>query len=183
MNPANTPLTLDGKPLFGQISDLASADVWTGARVNPAHPFAFSLNLLFPCVAVLLYLASEPVFAALRRATDLQRDNGAFKLFILVHNLALAGFSLWVAVYTWPIAWRHYHELGFKGLHCDRVVWSDAEHGIATWAVIFYCSKFYEFVDTWVLVLKDSDGKHAPGFLQKARDGEREEWREEWREG
>ena len=55
---------------------------------------------------------------------------------------------------------------GFRGMHCDRDVWRGAD-GFGTFAVIFYVSKYYEFVDSWILVLKNSDGKHAPSFLQK----------------
>jgi hypothetical protein len=162
-------LTSDGgRPLLDELGDFASAEMWGSARLNAAHPLALFLRPWFPCVAVVLYLLSEGAFDGLRRGLKVRRDGVLFKLFILLHNFALAAFSLWVAVYTWPILFRHLSAPGgFKTLHCDRAVWSDEEHGIATWAVIFYVSKFYEFIDTWVLVLKNSDGKHAPSFLQK----------------
>lgn len=167
--PAVHPLTSDsGRPLVESLSDFASGALWTGVRLNNEHPLALWLQPWVPCAAVVLYLLSEPVFDALRNACGLKRDNQLFKLFVLLHNLALAVFSFWVAIYTWPIFWSNISQTGgFKTLHCDRVVWGDSESGIATWAVIFYVSKFYEFIDTWVLVLKNSDGKHAPSFLQK----------------
>ena len=164
----NQPLTTDGLPLVTSLADFVSTELWTGARVNPHHFAAFSLHPLFPLVAVFLYLLSEPLFNALRNMLNVQRDSPFFKLFILLHNLALAGFSLWIAVLTWPIMYGHLMQPnGFQTLHCEPTVWTSVDNGIATWASIFYLSKFYEFIDTWVLVFKNSDGKHAPSFLQK----------------
>jgi hypothetical protein len=54
---------------------------------------------------------------------------------------------------------------GLQGLHCDRSFWK--EDGFGIWATVFYVSKYYEFIDTWILVLKNSDGTKPPSFLQK----------------
>lgn len=166
MEPTNIPLTVDGAPLFSSVSEFASPALWRGDRVNPQHIGALTLPFVFPFAAVVLYLLSEPVFDFIRRATALQRNNSMFKAFILLHNLALAVFSLWVCIYSWPLVWRYYSDHGFKGVHCDRAMWTGSD-GLATWATIFYMSKFYEFIDTWILVLKNTDGKRAPSFLQK----------------
>lgn len=59
----------------------------------------------------------------------------------------------------------HYHSIenryGAFENYCDPngTLWHS---GFGAWSVIFYVSKFWEFVDTWILVLK---GK-KPSFLQ-----------------
>ena len=91
---------------------------------------------------------------------------GVHKGVVFAHNVALAAYSGWSAFYTWRILFAAIARSGFRGMNCDRDVWRGAD-GFGTFAVIFYVSKYYEFVDSWILVLKNSDGKHAPSFLQK----------------
>ena len=52
---------------------------------------------------------------------------------------------------------------GFYDTYCDPngTLWEPST-GFGAWAFIFYISKYWEFVDTWILVLK---GK-KPSFLQ-----------------
>lgn len=163
--PINQPITTDNLPLVSELSDFTTIDI---SRINESHLFNMFLNPFFPIAAVLLYLLSEPVFNIVRNTLDVKRDSFIFKSLIFIHNVLLAGFSLWVAVATWPILVTNILKTnGFQHLHCSKQIWNDSKSGIATWAVIFYVSKFYEFIDTWVLVLKNSDNKHAPSFLQK----------------
>ena len=59
-----------------------------------------------------------------------------------------------------PIALAWYKQSGWEGLHVDAAFFEGTDFG--WWAKVFYVSKFYEFVDTWILILK---GKEA-SFLQ-----------------
>eukprot|EP00316_Scyphosphaera_apsteinii_P012698 CAMPEP_0119339832 /NCGR_PEP_ID=MMETSP1333-20130426/99165_1 /TAXON_ID=418940 /ORGANISM="Scyphosphaera apsteinii, Strain RCC1455" /LENGTH=219 /DNA_ID=CAMNT_0007351445 /DNA_START=267 /DNA_END=926 /DNA_ORIENTATION=- len=91
--------------------------------------------------------------------------------------MALAVFSLWVAIFTWPMLLAELRRGGVKDVTCSLHFWhgtgpnaSEGGHqaaGVATWALIFYVSKYYELVDTWILVLKNSDGRYQPSLLQK----------------
>lgn len=55
------------------------------------------------------------------------------------------------------------HSYGGFETYCDPngTLWGQST-GFGAWSYIFYISKYWEFVDTWILVLK---GK-APSFLQ-----------------
>jgi hypothetical protein len=115
------------------------------------------------CVLVLLvfYLISKPIFKEISRAIDAK--SSWFIHSIAIHNFLLAVFSAVVAWNTWPIVWQHYHQYGAFHTYCDPhgTLWSQPSD-FGAWAFIFYISKYYEFVDTWILVLK---GK-PPSFLQ-----------------
>lgn len=153
--PPNLPTSSDALALLGDDLDYDFA-----GRI--AGPYAFWLDWKVPALGVLFYLvASEPLFDAVRGVTG-----GVHKGVVFFHNVALAGYSGWSAFYTWRILFAAVARSGFRGMHCDRDVWRGAD-GFGTFAVIFYVSKYYEFVDSWILVLKNSDGKHAPSFLQK----------------
>jgi elongation of very long chain fatty acids protein 6 len=154
--------TSDSDPeLSEELSLFTTIDI---SRINESHLFNMFLNPIFPITAVLLYLLSEPVFNIVRNTLDVKRDSFIFKSLIFIHYVLLAGFSLWVAVATWPILVTNILKTnGFQHLHCSKQIWNDSKSGIATWAVIFYVSKFYEFIDMWILVLN----KQSPSFLQK----------------
>jgi hypothetical protein len=101
-------------------------------------------------------------------------SNIVLRLLVALHNLLLALFSGWVAFHSWNIVIRHYVRYGFLATYCDphRTLWlsSDSTNqneqpiygGLGTWCILFYWSKYYEFIDSWILVLK---GK-AVSFLQ-----------------
>mmetsp|Transcript_18244 Transcript_18244/g.59651 ORF Transcript_18244/g.59651 Transcript_18244/m.59651 type:complete len:276 (-) Transcript_18244:112-939(-) len=153
--PPNFPTSSDALALLGDDLDYDFA-----GRI--AGPYAFWLDWKVPALGVLFYLVvSEPLFDAVRGVTG-----GVHKGVVFAHNVALAAYSGWSAFYTWRILFAAIARSGFRGMHCDRDVWRGAD-GFGTFAVIFYVSKYYEFVDSWILVLKNSDGKHAPSFLQK----------------
>jgi len=154
-------LTTDGNPLVNTFEGFLSLDI---ARVNFDHPLSAFAHPLFPLVAVSLYLGSEPVVAKLRQVTGLSKDGAMFKTFVFVHNSILAVFSAWVAFNIWPIAVAYGSEHGYEKLLSDRALWNQ---GLGKWAWIFYVSKFYEFIDSWVLTLKG----YKVSFLQKYHHG------------
>lgn len=149
----------DGLPLATKISDLVTDFPYD--RV-PADPI---LQLVLPpkCVAVLLvfYLVSKPMFVKLAAMIDPKAL--WFKVSIAIHNLLLAIFSFMVAANTWPIVLGHYKSYGAFETYCDPngTLWGQSS-GFGAWTTIFYISKYWEFVDTWILVFK---GKN-PSFLQ-----------------
>eukprot|EP00617_Octactis_speculum_P025648 CAMPEP_0185769824 /NCGR_PEP_ID=MMETSP1174-20130828/56088_1 /TAXON_ID=35687 /ORGANISM="Dictyocha speculum, Strain CCMP1381" /LENGTH=257 /DNA_ID=CAMNT_0028455035 /DNA_START=36 /DNA_END=809 /DNA_ORIENTATION=- len=113
-------------------------------------------------VSLAFYLCSKPIFAAFRDGVGLEKESSLLKAFVFIHNLALCGFSLLVVVKSWPIVFSGFLEHGWVGLHCAPAAdfWDATSFGY--WSCIFYVSKFYEFVDSWILVLKGKD----PSFLQ-----------------
>jgi hypothetical protein len=85
-----------------------------------------------------------------------------FQYGIIFHNAILTVFSAVCAYNSVGIIMNHIYTYGLYDTYCNNInstFWND---GFGSWAVIFYVSKYYEFVDTWILVLK---GKKA-SFLQ-----------------
>lgn len=88
-----------------------------------------------------------------------------FNGLVALHNFALAAFSIYTFLGATPI-WvnnvllnsRHDN---FKDAWCDReeYTWND---GIYWYSWLFYLSKFYELIDTGILILK----RKNPSFLQ-----------------
>eukprot|EP00550_Attheya_septentrionalis_P007627 CAMPEP_0198288570 /NCGR_PEP_ID=MMETSP1449-20131203/7025_1 /TAXON_ID=420275 /ORGANISM="Attheya septentrionalis, Strain CCMP2084" /LENGTH=231 /DNA_ID=CAMNT_0043986733 /DNA_START=308 /DNA_END=1003 /DNA_ORIENTATION=+ len=112
-------------------------------------------------ILVVLYLRSKDSLKQVAKILDIGKSSG-FRWAVAVHNLGLAVFSAVVVFHTWPIVIGHYLEKGFDAVYCDAdgSLWGEA--GLGAWATIFYISKYYEFLDTWVLIFK---GK-KPSFLQ-----------------
>lgn len=118
-------------------------------------------------ILVSLYQLSKGVFDWLRPKLGLIADeknpgklventaSEVLKYAVVAHNLALCIFSAWIMCKTWPMV-PEYWRGDFKD---HRTFWDD---GFGGWAIIFYVSKYYEFVDSWVLVLKSK----TPSFLQ-----------------
>ena len=113
------------------------------------------------CVVALVFYAflSKPLVAALRDATGLEPTSSALKLFVFLHNLALAIFSGGFFFCVFPAFYAFLGQQGWVALHCNSELWGSF---LGYWAKIFYVSKFWEFIDTWILVLKGKE----PSFLQ-----------------
>lgn len=111
---------------------------------------------------VIFYLVSKRPLKAVRNAVSFNPKSDEFKLFIAAHNLALAAFSAVCAYNSWPIVMQHLFHRGIFDTFCDvdGSLWG--AQGLGAWITIFYVSKYYEFLDTWILILK---GKEA-SFLQ-----------------
>lgn len=111
--------------------------------------------------SLLFYLlVSKPLFASFRDVVGLTPESPSLKLFVFLHNCGLCLFSFVVVVKSWPIVFTGFSTYGWVGVHCEPTFWVDS--GFGFWADVFYVSKYYEFVDSWILVLK---GKN-PSFLQ-----------------
>ena len=113
------------------------------------------LRVEAPIILVALYLLSKTPVASFRDFIGIQADSGGLKAFVFLHNVALAVFSAWVMINTWPMLYN-YLMVPYK---TEEVFWDSQ---IGYWAIIFYISKYYEFIDSWILVLKSK----VPSFLQ-----------------
>jgi hypothetical protein len=111
---------------------------------------------------VIFYLMSKKILKLAMKVTGFNSENAAFQFFITAHNLGLAVFSGVCAYNSWPIVIQHFATRGLMATYCDKDGSLWREGGLGAWATVFYISKYYEFVDTWILVLK---GKEA-SFLQ-----------------
>lgn len=152
------PDSIDGEPLASRLNDVYGAfpydrlpeNIWLSLFLCPEGMLAL----------IALYFVSKPIFKAL--GAFVNPKAGWFIASVAIHNFALALFSAIVVANTWPIVLLHVQKYGWGATYCDSngTLWGEA--GFGAWEFIFYISKFYEFVDTWALLLK---GK-KPSFLQ-----------------
>ena len=153
----------DGKPLATTISELFHHFPYERL---PSYPNASSSStiittdlLLRPEVCFGLCIAYYTTKPLLKKLVQFMGINPKSRLFIstvALHNLALAIFSFVCFIYSWPIVLEHYYYNGWEAVYCDHdgTLWN--ESGLGGWITIFYWSKYYEFVDTWVLIFKVS---------------------------
>jgi hypothetical protein len=126
----------------------------------------FDLLGLFLKVEVLVILLffylvlSKPCFGFIRDNLGVDKNGKLFRMFMVAHNMLLCIFSGWVMVNSWPMMIRYTWEHGLSALFKDPQFWNEV--GFGKWAIVFYVSKYYEFWDTWILVLKGT----KPSFLQ-----------------
>ena len=150
--------TIDGRPLSTSLSDIYRYFPYERLTKKPFLAFALRPEVML--ALVLLYTVSKPMFKLIATYVD-SRSQG-FRAVIALHNLGLAVFSAVLAWNSWGVSITHFANHGFLATYCDYdgTFWNAG--GLGAWAIIFYLSKYYEFIDTWVLVLK---GKQ-PSFLQ-----------------
>ncbi|OQS07330.1 long chain acyl-coa elongase [Thraustotheca clavata] len=137
---------------------------------NVVAPFFVERGLLVPIGAVALYLAfSGPICRlmvqvfnlAMSEADKKAKKRGAFVTYLsIVHNTILAVYSGWTFINTAPIFYKIFSTHGFMGAVCDRG--NDTWPLMGWWVTHFYISKYYEFVDSWIVYLKGD----KPIFLQ-----------------
>jgi GNS1/SUR4 family len=94
-----------------------------------------------------------------RPPTSSLSSSRIFRIAVAGHNLLLAVYSAITVLYSWPIVIQHLLEYGVYDTYCDphKTLWHS---GFGAWALVFYISKYYEFVDTWILILKVRIGSH-----------------------
>jgi hypothetical protein len=161
---------------YSSLSFPARGDYLDGVRLI----YPFFTHPLVPFIAVAAYwFGSHALCAAIRDATGTTKDDEKTQAWIrnkltLVHSMILAVYSGWTCYNTVNIsmqAFAHYQsKVGsgasmvdvFLALCCDsdNVAWTKLDMG--SWVFHFYISKFYEFIDTWIYLLKEQE----PSLLQ-----------------
>ncbi|CEQ42751.1 SPOSA6832_04606 [Sporobolomyces salmonicolor] len=126
------------------------------------------MNPLTPLLFGLFYFATAKTLSHYQNGRNRIQGKG-WNVVVVAHNIFLAVYSGWTFLGTAPQVlgsfWRGFMQNGFPGLvhaFCDSefVLWGSQQ--FPRFAYIFYVSKFYEIVDTAILLLK---GKKV-GMLQ-----------------
>lgn len=135
---------------------------------NTLHPnnwfFNFFAQPWVPFVSVLLYLVlSKPAINALMSTLKIAPDSKMLKAGIILHSGLLAVYSGWTFVNSFLILARYYNDYGgvFNTICGSKATLWD-NYGMGFWITHFYISKYYEFVDTWIVLAKG----RTPMFLQ-----------------
>ncbi|KAJ1994567.1 hypothetical protein GGI25_003085 [Coemansia spiralis] len=150
----------------------------SGSMKGPsaAHVDGIHLGCLYPTmmqpyvplVCIVFYLIVVKIWERSNKkqqlaATTIGRNrNGSraqgvnLKPFIIAHNLILAVYSLWTFAEFFPAMLQAVRTQGIRGGFCDSksVLWNGKllEHGF-----LFYLSKYYELVDTAIILAKGRD--------------------------
>ncbi|GAA6020328.1 hypothetical protein JCM10207_003230 [Rhodosporidiobolus poonsookiae] len=128
------------------------------AFMNPITPLAFAI----------VYFITAKTLSHFQNGKNRIQGRG-WDLAVIAHNLFLAAYSAWTFVGTAPQVfgafWRGFAADGLAGLahaYCDSqlAVWGSTE--FPRLCYIFHLSKYYEIMDTAILLLK---GKKV-GMLQ-----------------
>ncbi len=134
------------------------------------------LPTIVPFAAVLAYwFLSDPVCGLIRstfNGSEIKGKDGkpikntydkVLSFITILHSAALTVYSGWTFINTYRIMsamWVAYKSSGmsawdaFMEMSCDSKgkLWTDANLGF--WITHFYISKFWEFLDTWIIHLK-----------------------------
>jgi len=108
-----------------------------------------------PVGGVVLYVACKPLLAKACEALGTDGSSATFTLFCFLHNVALCLFSLVVCVRSVSILLGALARDGLRTTYCGAPAGSTLmADGFAFYVMLFYLSKFYEFMDTFILIVK-----------------------------
>lgn len=152
-------------PRIERIEDFLTFDYSSIFRADNQVDRFFGLfaDWKVPVISVILYLAlSTPVFSFIQKAFNLQPKGALLQNFTILHSAILAVYSGWTFYHSTKIVLAYSAQHTFYGAVCDvnGDLWN--KHGLAFWMIHFYISKYYEFIDTWIVLLKG----RIPMFLQ-----------------
>ena len=157
-------LALSSPSLIQSASDFFNFDY---NRVDDFNSdiFRFFINPATPFLGVFLYLAlSKPVFTYIRKTFNIHPKGPVLQNIVVLHSALLALYSGWTMYHTWNIVWNYMKGgAGLVGAVCDYKgqLWYDK--GFSYHVLHFYISKYYEFFDTWIIILKGRE----PTLLQE----------------
>lgn len=154
----NLAESVDGLPLATKLSDL----LWDFPYERlPKSNVALFMRPEVMAAMILFYLTSKEPLRMLKDYVCFNHKSQEFTRFVAAHNLALAVFSAVSAYNSWAVVFSHLFHHGIFSTYCD-VEGNHWRSGLGAWSIIFYLSKYLEFIDTYILILK---GK-KPSFLQ-----------------
>lgn len=127
--------------------------------VKPVGWMAIWMSPTLVAAMLVVYLGGIVVLQKLCKMLNTTGKSLAFKAFVLLHNLGLCVFSGGIAYRNWTITGRIIKQIGLVPTYCSNSLW---ENGMASVGFLFYLSKYYELVDTALLIVK----RKVPSFLQ-----------------
>ena len=126
-------------------------------------------SIWYPICGIILYIFIDIIFQPNESAKVTKKKTGnIFKAFVVLHNIGLALFSMATFYNIAPLVFNALKNGIFsdeyKQAMCDdfsdKLLGMNNKYGFWCWA--FYVSKYYEFIDTWILLYKG----RKPIFLQ-----------------
>lgn len=142
------------KSLNSGAQAISVIDLWRGP--TPRH--ALMEPIVVPLMLT-LYLGLKPHFSLLCRKLGTNGKSTPFKLLALTHNILLCSYSVWTAINVWDLTSSFLATRDVQALYCTGELW---QSGLQYWGFLFYLSKYWELVDTALLIVKG----RSPSYLQ-----------------
>ena len=156
--------------LLSQNLATRNIDIWIDTAAFPYTQFKYPSCCLFLYLLATFYFqphATPKIKQHIPSSSTKpeQKSLSTLKLFIFLHNVILCIFSAFCFYRTFPVVASVFHQHGFEGASCGQLQ-SLYANGIDSvfgyWAYLFYLSKIYEFIDTFIVIARG----RRPIFLQ-----------------
>lgn len=121
---------------------------------GPVDVAEWAYDPTFPIAVVGAYLASKIILDKLCAALGTTGASAGFTLLCFAHNVALAVFSMVTWFRSWAIVYSSVQQVGLHDTYCASPNNPLMQNGLAFYTSIFYLSKYYEFIDTFILIVK-----------------------------
>jgi hypothetical protein len=120
--------------------------------------WAFS-TLRFPLWGLVFYLLSIQLLAPKSNQprssqSKCERKFGQTETVMFIHNVILAVFSFLTFINSTPIVYDTLTTYGLYDGLCEKLKLAHDETSYGLWVYLFYLSKFYEFIDTWIVIAR-----------------------------
>ncbi|KAJ2489373.1 hypothetical protein IWW37_004051 [Coemansia sp. RSA 2050] len=156
---------LDIVSLFTR-STLSSASTVPVADIPLGSMYHAMMRPYSPVLGVCAYLAMVKIWerrnaqqtllarvAGRDNARSRQGTGNTLKAIIVAHNLVLAAYSVWTFIDFFPAVLRNVQAQGLKDGFCDNN-WALRNDKLLVHGFLFYLSKYYEFIDTAIILAK-----------------------------
>ncbi|KAJ2454156.1 hypothetical protein EV183_001758 [Coemansia sp. RSA 2336] len=107
-------------------------------------------------------LQLDDVLSSEKRHAQRKESGPWMTAFVVLHNLALAAFSYWCATNYTAAFGQTVREEGLRCAYCDtnHTIWN----GMFKFNYLFYLSKYYELIDTFIILAKGKLQTRAPSL-------------------
>jgi len=124
---------------------------------------AWTLDPTYPMAGMCFYLLSKPILKQICKRFGFNGKSQAMKYFVTVHSALLSIYSAWTVFFAYKAVFKTYAEYGWMTVYCntDNRLWNN---GLGVVSILFYISKMYEYVDTWILIIKGKKVSVLQGF-------------------
>jgi GNS1/SUR4 family len=123
--------------------------------LQPGIHYLMRPEVVMTIAFIYAYLSKDMTKFIRDKILGIQKNNISLRIAVAIHNFLLFVFSGVVAYRSWSIVLNQYYTNGFYNTYCDvdHALWKE----LGPLCIAFYISKFYEFVDSWILVLKHKE--------------------------
>ncbi|KAJ2461130.1 hypothetical protein GGF42_000397 [Coemansia sp. RSA 2424] len=153
-------VSLRTRPALSLGSTVPVADIPLGGVYNVMmQPYAPVLGVCAYLTMIKIWEQRNAQLAIASQAAGQGKAPGAkgtgptFKAVIVAHNLILAAYSIWTFVDFFPAVLQSVQAQGLKCGFCDTD-WTLRNDKLLVHGFLFYLSKYYEFVDTAIILAK-----------------------------